>query len=618
MAKNPGGPLPPEDSFREIIGQNSLGMAYTDAEGRIMYANHRFHALLAYNEGDLKGTFLSDLAGEDDREENIRIMRQTIAEGLPFELEQRLKTKDANEVWARIQVSPIRDHSGNSHLASIILTDVSDTRVTADTLRRSEERMLATMESAIDFAIIITDVLGKITAWSAGAEKNFGYTETEVMGRDASIIFTEEDIAADVPEKEMQQARREGRAMDERWHRRKDESRLFVSGVMSPIMNGSVLLGYVKVARDITERKVAEEALKLSEERYRTALQSAEMGAWDLNLQSGKLIWNDQHHALFGIQVPQEAEAVHDLRSFMERIHPEDAPKVERNLSEAIRDESVFQAEFRIIREDNGEMRWMTGYGRLAGGSQERRIVGVMYDITPRKILEQQKDEFISVASHELKTPVTSIKTYAEILKETFDPATDAESATLVDKLNMQVDRLTVLVHGLLDIARLSEGAIRLDLEPLRLDVVLRKCIEDAMPLAANHSIVFEAQEDHRTVSADRGRMALVINNFLSNAIKYSPGGGEILVRLDYTNKDARVRIRDNGIGITREAQERVFERFFREEGKATELYPGMGLGLYIAAQIIHHHHGTVDVNSEPGKGSEFTFTIPLATGQGS
>jgi two-component system CheB/CheR fusion protein len=596
-----------EERFRAIVSQNIAGIAYTDLHGKMLFVNERLCELLGYHPDELAGKTFTELTHADDTEENRRLMEHTLHKGIPFQMEKRLIKKNGSAIWTNVQVSAISDSSGKPNSAAAVVIDVSESRKNSEALKRSEERLRITMESATDFAIITLDVEGRILGWSAGAENIFGYTEAEALGKHASLIFTPEDLAAGIPGKEMLQAKTDGRAIDERWHLHKNGARLFMSGVLAPILSGTVLTGFVKVARDITERKAGEEALKLSEERHRIALQSAEMGAWDWDLQSNKIIWNEQQDNLLGIVKGKEEK---NVDYFLDFVHPEEKQVVTDGLWASVNGSGVFHAEFRIIRKNDGETRWMNGYGRTSG-TPPVRIVGVMFDITGRKILEQQKDDFIGVASHELKTPVTSIKAYAEILSEMFSTQNDHNSVSLMEKLNTQVDRLTDLIHALLDITRISDGVFRLNLESLSVDELIEHCINELRPITDSHEVIFERSAGNRPVLADKERLTLVLNNLLTNAVKYSPAGGDINIRSSHTEEGVEVRIKDSGIGIPSGMQQKIFDRFFRAEHPDTRLFQGMGLGLYIAAQIIYYHKGSISVESHEGKGSVFTFRIP-------
>lgn len=241
---------------------------------------------------------------------------------------------------------------------------------------------------------------------------------------------------------------------------------------MRPIILNNSLSGFVKVARDMTESQAAAEAKRLSEERYRIALQSAEMGTWDWNITEDTVVWNSQHYTLLGL-TPGNQEF--NSSYFLEFVHPDDVERVRDALAQAVTGKSIYQAEFRIIRADNNEVRWVNGFGRVVAkqDNDASRIVGVMYDITDRKVLEQQREEFIGIASHELKTPITSIKAYAQVLQEMFEQTEDKQSARLMQKMDAQVDRLTDLIRDLLDTTKIAKGQLLLNPERFNLNNVI-------------------------------------------------------------------------------------------------------------------------------------------------
>jgi len=478
-------------------------------------------------------------------------------------------------------------------------------------LRTSEERLRVTMESAIDFAIITLDTKGIIVNWNKGAANIFGYKEKEAIGQPADIIFTSRDQELNAPDAEMKTALKKGRALDERWHQRKDGSSLFMSGVLTPMFNDGKLTGFVKVARDITAQKKAEDALLALEERYRIALTSAEMGTWDWNIESNIVFWNEQHYILLGLEPATEPVSTDFFTQF---LYPADADQVQTALSKAIKELGVFHAEFRIITADKKETRWMSSYGRAlpAGSKRASRMVGVMYDITERKRLEKEKEEFLNIASHEIKTPLTSIKSYAEIVQDLFEESNSEEQLLYLKKLNLQIDRLNDLISDLLDTTKVTEGELPLHLRSFDLNELISERISDMEHLSSKHVIRLTAGHIPPVV-ADRERISQVLTNLINNAIKYSPKGGNITVTSQANNGNVLVSVKDEGIGIGKEMQARVFDRFFRVSNAQTNTAPGMGLGLYISAGIIYRHKGTISVESNPGEGATFSFTIPVS-----
>jgi signal transduction histidine kinase len=225
--------------------------------------------------------------------------------------------------------------------------------------------------------------------------------------------------------------------------------------------------------------------------------------------------------------------------------------------------------------------------------------------------LLRHKDVFIGLASHELKTPVTSIKLYAEAVRENLEKAGDKENTALLERLNEQIDRLTTLINELLDTSRISEGQMKLTIKEMDIRTLLEERIEEVQ-CTTTHKILLDTPIN-RPVLADRERIGQVITNLLLNAIKYSPDNSDIQVTAQATDDVAEISISDKGYGIPEEDQPKIFDRFFRAMTNYNDTYPGMGLGLYISAQIIERHNGTIWVKSELGKGSTFYFTVPLA-----
>jgi two-component system, chemotaxis family, CheB/CheR fusion protein len=234
----------------------------------------------------------------------------------------------------------------------------------------------------------------------------------------------------------------------------------------------------------------------------------------------------------------------------------------------------------------------------------------VMYDITKRKMLEAQKEDFIGIASHELKTPVTSIKAYAEILEEIMAEKNDSVTASLVSKLGTQVDRLNDLIKELLDTTKISEGQLQLKRQHFDLNALINSRVEELQLISQKHQLRTSYCLDG-IIAADPDLIAQAITNLISNAVKYSPNGGDVFIKTIRQVDSIKVSIQDFGIGIPESDKEKIFQRFFRVTSPSVQTFPGMGLGLYITAGIIHQHDGSISVESEPGNGSTFSFVLP-------
>jgi signal transduction histidine kinase len=235
-----------------------------------------------------------------------------------------------------------------------------------------------------------------------------------------------------------------------------------------------------------------------------------------------------------------------------------------------------------------------------------------------QELKDVQKNNFIAMASHELKTPITSIKGYVQLLLNAFDQKTEGQnlspllvrsSLISVDK---QITRLTRLISELLDLSNIETGTLRLKKDRFSLNELAIETIEDILYTNTTHAI--NLLHDFRGyVLADKDRIGQVMINFLTNAIKYSPNSNKIDVRIHRTiNEEIAFSVKDYGIGIEEEEQSKIFERFYRAKGREEQTYPGFGIGLFIAYEFVQKHGGQMKVQSEKGKGSVFTFTLPI------
>jgi signal transduction histidine kinase len=234
-----------------------------------------------------------------------------------------------------------------------------------------------------------------------------------------------------------------------------------------------------------------------------------------------------------------------------------------------------------------------------------------------RKKAEIQKDEFLGFASHELKTPVTSIKAYVQLAqlyasRNKNSAQNSYDLLPLIQKVETQVDRLTHLINDLLDVTKVQAGKLEFNMEDFPIDEVVHEVVGNMQMTAQKHRIVIEGKTAVN-VHGDRERTAQILINLISNAIKYSPQADCVTVRLAHHYDKVSIAVQDYGIGISKENQQKIFERFYRVHGINQETYPGLGLGLHIAAEIAKRQNGRLSVESAEGKGSIFCLELPVA-----
>lgn len=386
-------------------------------------------------------------------------------------------------------------------------------------------------------------------------------------------------------------------------------------------INGEKLI--LLAIEDITAKRKVEDGLmeverllSESKERLKFAVDSAGLGTWDYDPVTKELIWDKRCKEIFSLS----QSGVIDMKAFLGLIHPDDRIRVKKSIRKTLssKNSGEFDLEFRTIP-INKKIKWLKAKGRAYFNEQGDaiRFIGTLLEITVQKLIDEatrdllnKKDEFISVASHELRTPITSLKAALQMIermtlqKEEMKPA-----RSFVQKGIKQVDKLIELIQDLLEVTKIQAG--KLDLKKTRfvLDDLIAECCEDVQAQSEHHKCIIEG-ETNIALYADRNRLEQVVINLLSNAIKYSPDGEKIIINVTTTDEGAKIAITDFGIGISKDKLPLLFDRFYRVDD-ISQRYSGLGLGLYISAEIVRRHEGFIGIESTPGEGSTFWFTIP-------
>jgi PAS domain S-box-containing protein len=365
--------------------------------------------------------------------------------------------------------------------------------------------------------------------------------------------------------------------------------------------------------QDITEQKRVHDDLQKSEENLRLATQAAELGTFDMDLVNRSLLWDKRCRELFGMD---EDGPVDYETSFLLGLHPNDRQKTDDAVSYAFdksQSNGDYDVEYRTIGLDDKRLRWVRAKGKVLFNDIDMpyRFIGTVLDITENKQNEIRKNDFIAMASHELKTPLTSLKAYIQLLLATAARNGDNFLLNALQKSENQINKMTRLIYGFLDMSKLESG--KLQLEPHEFDIsgLIEEVIADNRPIAQNHTITFTDGEPI-IITADREKIGQVINNFISNAVKYSPKETDIKVFVENIRGQLKVTVKDNGIGIKLKDQQNIFQRFYRVQDDSTKGFSGFGIGLYLSAEIIQLHKGSVGVQSQEGQGAAFYFTLPL------
>jgi signal transduction histidine kinase len=253
----------------------------------------------------------------------------------------------------------------------------------------------------------------------------------------------------------------------------------------------------------------------------------------------------------------------------------------------------------------------------IGAGGEAEGVLSFAYDVTEqvraRKFVEanaKRKDDFLGIASHELKTPLTSIKAYIHLIEQSFNKQSYGNAGIYIHKVNNLIDRLTTLISDLLDVTKIQNGKIEFNITQFDFDELAHESIESVQHSSHKHRIIKQGQLS-RLVKGDKDRIQQVFVNLLTNAVKYSPKADEVVVNISCDSKQVQVAVTDFGIGIPKSKQEHIFQMFYRVEESELH-FQGLGIGLHVSNEIIKRHSGKLWVESDEGKGSTFYFTLPL------
>lgn len=370
---------------------------------------------------------------------------------------------------------------------------------------------------------------------------------------------------------------------------------------------------WVGTSTDIHEQKAESEALKASEDYFRQLADKSPFMIWRID-NLGKCNYvNRQWISFTGISFEKSLTL-----GWKAAIHPEEADDEYKKFCHAFEKRSSYSSKFRL-RNVSGEYHWVLAQSNPITGKDFEGYIGSLTDITEQevaqqatKLLLQKKDEFMSIASHELKTPITSMKASLQIAERLSSGDADIRQIrNFIEKANRQVSKLTSLVEDLLDVTKIQAGKLQFHTSVFNISEVIQDCLDQMGNMTSSHKIIIKGNTSIK-VEADRHRLEQVIINFLSNAIKYSPDADRVVLEIAREDNKLRVSVTDFGIGIPKDKVNFIFDRFFRVQ-ESSQKFSGLGLGLFIAAEIVRRHNGDVGVITEEGKGSTFWFTIPAA-----
>lgn len=470
--------------------------------------------------------------------------------------------------------------------------------------RVAQERsqMLAAIVESTDDAVLSKDLDGIVTSWNSAAERIYGYTAQEMIGQRVTRIFPphrEEEY-----EHIMARIRRGERVEHYETRRRHKDGRfLTVSVTISPIKNEEGrIVGASTIARDVTEQRLLEAK---SQRLFASNLVGIFVADAEGNLREANQAFLD----LLGY--PQAAKQMDSTN--LDQPIATLVPFLRHLVLQAHQSGGTVEPQEMTIQRQSGQ----TVPVMVAVTSLEHTntCIGFVLDISERKALEERKDAFIGMASHELKTPLTSLKGFLGVIPRLLAVHETEKALQCLTRMDAQIDKLTKLINDLLDLSRMQMGQLVYREERVEIDDLVREVVENVQEATRTHQIQVEGQA-RAAVFGDRDRLGQVLINLLNNAIKYSPRASTVIVHLASDETQAQVSVQDFGLGIAPAHHQKIFERFYQVPDLEEKTYPGLGIGLSLSHDIVTRHGGRLWVESQKGDGATFHLCLPRTSQQ--
>lgn len=640
-----------------IVETSDDAIISKDLNGMIASWNTGAERIFGYSEAEVLGKSITILIPKNRLDEE-KLIISNILQGIRVDHIETIRLdKSGREIPISVTVSPIKDASGKIIGASKVARDISD-RLGVE---EKQEILSAIVESSDD-AIISKNLNGIITSWNRGAQEIFGYTDVEAVGKSITMLIPSERLEE---ENHIIEQIKSGKKVDhfETIRRTKKGDEIPVSITVSPIKDSrGNIVGASKVARDISAQVESQVAMEKYIKNLETLNTVGKSIAENLDVKGilqrvtdattkltgaafGAFFYNNREQkgntfSLFTLSgAPREAFEHMAMPRHTEMFAPTFVEKKVVRIND-IRNHAAHAKNAPYNGMPKGHLSVVSYLavpvvsksgiviGGLLYGHPEPGIFTEEHELLVGNIasqasvsldnsrlfeqvksLSEKKDEFIALASHELKTPLTTIKGYIQVLAR---KETDQMSGLFLKKSLHQVEKLNTLVEDILNMSRIEAGRLDFNHEVFDMREMLEDIIETFSFSSQTHRVVASIGNTPTTIKGDRQRIEQAVLNLMTNAIKYSPKADAIYVSLEVVGRNATVRVKDKGIGLTPEQRDQLFTRFYRAED--TQGISGLGIGLYLSKQIIDRHGGEIEVISEYGKGSEFYFTLPLKT----
>lgn len=605
--------------------------------GFIQSCNKATYAITGYSCDELVNQPFSLFYVDDDkkRKRSEDDLAATLKVGRLLSNSWKLK-KDGSKFWASMSVNPVYNEQQKHIGFALVLKDITETKLAELEVKEQEQRYRLMVEGVKDYGIFLLDPKGYIVTWNDGAKKIKGFNSDEIIGKHFSTFYTHDDLISGKPERELEIAIKTGKYEEEGWRVRKNGSVFWANIVITPLYNEvNEFIGFSKVTRDLSARRQEEEQLRQSEERYRLLVgQVKEYGIFMLDEKGRIISWNEGAKRMKGYS----AEEI--IGKYFSIFYPEEDKLNARPAQElkVAREQGKYEEEGWRVRKD-GTMFWASvvitsiysdkgnflGFSKVTRDLTERRQADVAlkesnekYKLLANQLREanmnlehanKELEEFTSIASHDLQEPVRTVRSFLVVIDKKLSDknVSEEELKTYIQKALKANSRMRELISNLLQYAQLSKG--ELSWEDINVNDMVGEVLQNLKNRIEATGAIITINCQVKSMHGDRIQLMQLLQNLLTNSLKFVEDKKPVIkIHCAEETNHVLFSISDNGIGIAKESQNKIFEIFRREY--TTTKYPGTGIGLSICKKIVERHKGRIWVQSEPGKGTTFYFTI--------
>ncbi|MBK5193636.1 MAG: PAS domain S-box protein [Flavobacteriaceae bacterium] len=639
--------------FKNAFEFSPNAMAMVSPKGKFLKVNRNLTQTMGYSQEELLDLNFQEITHPEDFESDFELLNEIVAHKREtYQIEKRYIPKNGSIIYGLLNVSLLRGKKGEPLYFIAQIIDITEIREAKEALKQSLSELQGVMDATTQVIIIEIDLDGMVRKFNKGAENLLGYTSHEFnQNMNIRLLHDKEEVL----EREQLFAKKysgevsgldvfvlrakQGKIDTREWiYIRKDGTRFPVQLAVTSIKNGEgEITGYLGVASDISRFKHIENELRESQQRWQFALESSGDGVWDWDIPEGTQYMSEQAKNMLGFDAE---EALTDVKEWNERVHPEEREKLDQAVMDYFEGKAQGYNIEKRVKCKNGNYKWILDRGKIIEwdtSGKPLRMIGTQSDITDRKEMEnslvnsklkaeaanKSKSEFLANMSHEIRTPLNGVIGFTDLLMKT---QLTKSQRQYMQTVYYSANTLLDLINDILDFSKIEAGKLELNNEKtdlielcgITIDIIKHQAHIKDLEVLLNIS-----SEINRFIYADPIRIRQIITNLLGNAVKFTEKG-EVELKIEAipceNNSDDMLytfSIRDTGIGIEPNNLQKVFNAFDQEDSSTTRKYGGTGLGLTISNKLLELMDSKLEVTSELGKGSVFSFVIRFKSEKG-